>query len=215
MFSKMTFLTPPSHTGVQIEFFVLKNQKKRPPSIVNTFFKKNVEKSKNRCPRCNRNFHDKKFHKKMWKKNFFNKSVNLSTKFSKKSIFDEKWQKIPPDQQWVGVKKVVFSTTFFVLSVIWYQKTVFFWWFWKCSKFSVPVAIGTLDFVLSEKKCQDSPHVMSKIHEFLEYDFKIFSRFSKKVEKKGFFWLLPHIEKLKKITKKWLFFEKLLKSLSN
>ena len=65
------------------------------------------------------------------------------------------------------------------------------------------------------KKIQDSQHVMSKIHEFLEYDFKIFSRFSKKVEKKGFFWLLPHMEKLKKITKKWLFFEKLLKSLSN
>ena len=60
-------------------------------------------------------------------------------------------------------------------------------------------------FFWVKKKCQDSPHVMSKIHEFLEYDFKMFSRFSKKVEKKGFFWLLPHIEKLKKNTKKWLF----------
>ena len=39
----------------------------------------------------------------------------------------------------------------------------------------------------SKKKCQHSQHVMSKIHEFSEYDFKIFSHFLKKVEKKWFF----------------------------
>ena len=57
---------------------------------------------------------------------------------------------------------------------------------------------------------------MSKIHEFLEYDFKIFSRFSKKVEKKSSFLTPPTYrkteEKYKEMT---FFFEKLLKSLSN
>ena len=55
---------------------------------------------------------------------------------------------------------------------------------------------------LSKKKCKHSQHVMSKIHEFSEYDFKIFSHFLKKVEKNGFFVLLSHIEKVKKNTKK-------------
>ena len=109
------------------------------------------------------------------------------------------------------MKKVIFSTTFFVLSVIWYQKTVFFWWFWKCSKFLVPVAIGTLDFILSEKKFQDSQHVMSKIHEFLEYDFKIFSRFSKKVEKKRIFLTPPTYRKTEENYKEMTFFWKIIK----
>ena len=116
------------------------------------FFQKNFEKDQIFGPSCNRNFYPKKLTKKNWKKVFFNKSVNLSTKFSKKSIFDEKWQKIPPDQQWVGVKKVVFWTIFSVLSVILYQKTVFFWGFFKYPKKFVPAAIGTLDFILSTKK---------------------------------------------------------------
>ena len=121
---------------------------------------------------------------------------------------DKKYLPINNGWKW---KKSFFRLLF---SYYWWfdtKKQCFFWWFWKCSKFSVPVAIGTLHFILTEKKCQDSPHVMSKIHEFLEYDFKIFSRFSKKVEKKGFFWLLPHIEKLKKNTKKWRFFWKIIK----
>ena len=50
-----------------------------------------------------------------------------------------------------------------------------------------PSCDGNFGLHFEWKKCQDSPHVMSKVHEFLEYDFKIFSRFSKKVEKKGFF----------------------------
>ena len=130
----------------------------------------------------------------------------MSTKFSKKSIFVEKWQKKPPSQQWVRVKKVVFSTIFSVLSVILYQKTVFFWGFCKCSKFWVPAAIGTLDVILSEKKCQDSQHVMSKIHEFWEYQFKFFSCFSKKVEKKWIFLTPPTYRKSEEKHKKNDFF---------
>ena len=106
------------------------------------------------------------------------------------------------------MKKVVFSTIFSVLSVISYQKTVFFWGFCKCSKFSVPAAIGTLDVILSEKKCQDSQHVMSKMHEFWEYDFKIFSSFSKKVEKKWIFLTPPTYWKSEEKQKKKDFFLK-------
>ena len=151
----------------------------------------------------------------MWKKNFFNKSVNLSTKFSKKSIFDEKWQKIPPDQQWVGVKKVVFSTTFFVLSVILYQKTVFFWGFCKCSKTDVRAAIGTFLFFFSKKNVFILNMWCQKYMNFQNMTLKYFHIFWKKLKKNGFFLLLSHIEKVKKNTKKWCFFEKLQKSLSN
>ena len=56
------------------------------------------------------------------------------------------------------------------------------------------------------KKCQDSPHVMSKIHEFLESDFKIFWRFSKKVEKKGFFLTPPTYRKTEEKYKEMTFF---------
>lgn len=61
---------------------------------------------------------------------------------------------------------------------------------------------------LGKKNCPHSQHVMSKIHEFWEYDFKIFSHFLKKVEKNDVFWLLSHIEKVKKNTKKMMFFWK-------
>ena len=49
---------------------------------------------------------------------------------------------------------------------------------------------------------------MSKIHEFLEYDFKIFSRFSKKVEKKGFFLTPPTYRKTEENYKEMTFFLK-------
>ena len=106
------------------------------------------------------------------------------------------------------MKKVVFSTIFSVLSVILYQKTVFFWGFFKYPKKLVPAAIGTLDFILSTKKCQDSQHVMSKMHEFWEYDFKIFSCFSKKVEKKWIFLTPPTYRKSEEKHKKMTFFLK-------
>ena len=59
------------------------------------------------------------------------------------------------------------------------------------------------------KKCQDSQHVMSKIHEFWEYQFKFFSCFSKKVEKKMNFFDSVHIlKKWRKTQKKKDFFLK-------
>ena len=106
-----------------VEFVVWK--KKWPPPIVNTFFEKNVEKLKTDVRVAIGTFMEKKFTKKC-EKNFFNKSVNLSTKFSKKSIFDEKWQKIPPDQQWVGVKKVVFRLLFSYYRWFYIKKQCFF-----------------------------------------------------------------------------------------
>ena len=146
----------------------------------------------------------------MWKKNFFNKSVNLSTKFSKKSIFVEKGQKIPPDQQWVEVEKVVFWTIFSVLSVILYQKTVFFWGFCKCSKFSVPAAIGSLDFILSTKNVKILNMWCQKFMNFENISLNFFHVFRKKLKKKEFFWLRSHIEKVKKNKD---FFTKIIKSL--
>ena len=208
---KWTF-QPPLIRVLNRSFLIWKTKKKLTSTDCKHVFQKKFEKNQKIGPSCDRNFYRKKFQKKKWKKVFFNKSVNLSTKFSKKSIFVEKWQKKPLSQQWVRVKKVVFSTIFSVLSVILYQKTVFFWGFFKYPKKLVPAAIGTLDVILSEKKCQDSQHVMSKIHEFWEYQFKFFSCFSKKVEKKMNFFDSSHIsKKWRKTQKKGLFFWKITK----
>ena len=96
MFSKMTFLTPPSHTGVQIEFFVLKNQKKMTSiDCKHVFQKKMLKKQKTDVRVAIGTFMEKNSQKNV-KKNFFNQSVNLNTKFSKKSIFDENDKKYLP-----------------------------------------------------------------------------------------------------------------------
>ena len=50
---------------------------------------------------------------------------------------------------------------------------------------------------------------------FENMTLKFFHVFRKKLKKNEFFSLLPHMEKVKKNTKKELFFEKLQKSLSN
>ena len=106
------------------------------------------------------------------------------------------------------MKKVVFSTTFFVLSVILYQKTVFFLRIFQISKKIGPSSNRNLGHHFEYKKCQDSQHVMSKMHEFWEYDFKIFSCFSKKAEKKWIFLTPPTYWKSEEKHKKKDFFLK-------
>ena len=109
------------------------------------------------------------------------------------------------------MKKVVFSTIFSVLSVILYQKTVFFWGFFKCSKFSVPVAIGTFFVFLVQKNVNILNMWCQKCMNFENMTLKFFHVFRKKLKKMNFFDSSHILKKWRKAQKKGLFFWKITK----
>ena len=111
-----------------------------------------------------------------------------------------------------GSEKSRFLDYFSVLSVILYQKTVFFWGFFKCSKFSVPVAIGTLDVILSEKNVKILNMWCEKFMNFENISLNFFHVFRKKLKKKWIF-LTPftYWKSEEKHKKKRTFFWKITK----
>ena len=131
-------------------------------------------------PRGRAHFRPPKFSQKNVKKNFFNKSVNLNKKFSKKVDFFEKSQKSPSDYIWVIWKKVVFSLIFFVVWGIWYEKHMIFHEILRPQKVWFPGGGGTLLEFLSKKKGITVPHVRSKLCVFWNSHLKFFWLFFEK-----------------------------------
>ena len=86
-----------------------------------------------------------------------------------------------------GIEKSRFLDYFFCTIGDFIPKNSVFLRIFQMSKKIGPSSNRNLGRHFEWKKCQDSQHVMSKIHEFWEYQFKFFSCFSKKVEKKWIF----------------------------